>query len=107
MPLPLIDRLRQGLVRIEQDPPGGADADDLPALKRSLQRTIARLTPGSSAPPTPFRFQLTGGKALLFQGTEALPLDSGRITKLLNAISVELQAGESIDLDGELAASGI
>ena len=107
MPSPLIDRLRQGLVRIEQAPPGGADAEDIPALKRSLQRTIARLTPGNSPAPTTFRFQLTGGKALLFQGTEALPLDPGRVTKLLNAVGVELQAGESIDLDGALAASVI
>jgi hypothetical protein len=101
----LIDRLHKGLVRIEQEAPGGPDDDALPAVRRSLERSISRLTPGNTPPPSVFRFQLTGGRALLFQGNEALPLDAGRVAKILNSIGVELQAGESIDLDGELAAS--
>jgi len=101
----LIDRLKQGVVQIGQEAPGGPDADAMPALRRSLERSIARLTPGNTPAPGAFRFQLTGGKALLFQGNEALPLDAGRVAKLLHSVGVELQAGESIDLDGELAAS--
>ncbi|HLY73042.1 MAG TPA: hypothetical protein VKU80_02895, partial [Planctomycetota bacterium] len=101
----LIDRLKKGVVQIDQEAPGGPDADAMPALRRSMERSIARLTPGNTPAPGTFRFQLTGGKALLFQGNEALPLDAGRIAKLLHSVGVELQAGESIDLDGELAAS--
>jgi hypothetical protein len=101
----LIDRLKQGVVQIDQEAAGGPDADAMPALRRSLERSIARLTPGNTPAPGAFRFQLTGGKALLFQGNEALPLDAGRVAKLLHSVGVELQAGESIDLDGELAAS--
>jgi hypothetical protein len=105
--LSLIDRLRKGVVHIDREASGGPDADAMPALRRSLERSIARLTPGNTPSPAAFRFQLTGGKALLFQGNEALPLDAGRVAKLLNSVVVDLQAGESIDLDGDLASAVI
>ncbi|HEV3028831.1 MAG TPA: hypothetical protein VG457_14730 [Planctomycetota bacterium] len=104
-PAPLANRLKNGILSIEQLTAGGPDEDAIPSLHRSLQTTLARMAPGNTLGSAVFRFQLTGGRALLFQGNEALPLDAGRVAKLLNSIGVELQAGESIDLDGELAAS--
>jgi hypothetical protein len=104
-PAPLADRLRKGMLCIEKLTAGGPDEDAMPALHRSLESTLARSAPGNTLGSAAFRFQLTGGKALLFQGNDALPLDAGRVAKLLNSIGVELQAGESIDLDGELAAA--
>jgi len=101
---PLSDRLKKGLVRIDAEAPGGMDAEALGGLRRSLARTIARLEPGSSAPVAVFRFQLTGGKSLLFQGNEALPLEPSRLGRLLNSVEVQLQSGENLELDGALAA---
>jgi hypothetical protein len=100
---PLPDRLKNGLLNLEKSS-GGTDAEAMAPLRRSLERTIARLASGAAAPPGGFRFQLTGGKALLFQGGDALPLEPARIHQLLNNIKVDLQPGESVDLDGGLAA---
>lgn len=97
-------RLQKGLVRIAREAPGGCDDEALPPLRRSLERTLARLEPGSGIGTSTFRFQLTGGKPLLFQGNEALPLEPTRLSQLLNSMEVVVQSGESLDLDGGLAA---
>lgn len=101
--LPLADRLRRGIARINEGA-GVSDQAALLPLRRSLESTLARLAPGNTMMSTPFRFQLTGSKPLLFQGTEALPLEPGKILLMLNGVGVELQSGESLYLDGELAA---
>ncbi|MCI0659096.1 MAG: hypothetical protein L0170_18740, partial [Acidobacteria bacterium] len=103
-PAPFIDRLRKGILRIDTDPPQGGDEEAVAPLRRSLERTIARLTSGNKIPAALFRYQFTGGKALLFQGIEALPLEPARLVPLLNAIQIELQPGEFLELDGILAA---
>jgi hypothetical protein len=103
-PAPLVQRLKDGVLRLDQNPPIGGDENALPPLRRSLERTIVRQNPGTTAIASPFRFQLTGGKPLLFLGNEALPLEPARLAQLLNTIGVQLQSGESLELDGELAA---
>lgn len=100
----LADRLKKGLARMDQPAPGGCDAEALAPLRRSLERTLARLERGDAADTAPFRFQLTGGKPLLFHKTEALPLEPARLTQLLNSMDVVLESGESLELDGGLAA---
>lgn len=102
-PVPFADRLRKGLARIDQQPPAGADAEAVAPFRRSLELTLARIA-APSTPAATFRFQLTGGKPLLFQGIEALPVEPARLVGLLNAIDVALQPGETLDLDGKLAA---
>jgi hypothetical protein len=97
-------RLRKGLVRIDGEAAGSLDAEALAALRRSLERTLARLEPGHDVTNATFRFQLTGGRPLLFQGEEALPLEPDRLSRLLNSMEVELCSGESLELDGELTA---
>jgi len=103
-PLTFVERMKKGLLSIEQQVPGGCDEEALEPLYLSLERTIARLAPGNSLTPAAFRFQVTGGKALLFQGNEALPLEPTRLLQLLNAIQLNLQPGEILELDGALAA---
>jgi hypothetical protein len=97
-------RLKKGLVRIDAQAPGGQDAEELAVLRRSLERTLAQVEPGSTRGPAPFRFQLNGGRPMLFQGTEALPLEPDRLARLLNSVEVELRHGEWLELDGALAA---
>lgn len=97
-------RLRKGLVRIDAEPPGGWDAEALAGLRRSLDRTIAHLEQEGGAGAEAFRFQLTGGRPLLFHGSEALPLEPDRLCRLLNSMEIELLSAESLELDGELAA---
>ncbi len=106
MPLPetLTVRLSKGLVRIDAQPPGGSEAEALGPLRRSLVRTIARLDPGNAAVACVFHFRLTGGRPLLFQGTNALPLEPDRLSQLLLSMGVELDFGEDLDLDGGVAA---
>lgn len=100
----LADRLRGGLLRIQQGGAAGADTEAILPLKRSLERSLLRLNLNNSPAPSPFRFQLTGGKPLLFLGTEALPLEPAALVRLLNNLGVNLAPGESLDLDGELAS---
>jgi hypothetical protein len=97
-------RLKKGLVRIDAEIPGGRDAEALAVLRHSLERALAQLEPGNTRAHSPFRFQLTGGRPLLFQGAEALPLEPDRLARLLNLAEVELLSGEWLELDGELAA---
>lgn len=101
---PYADRLKRGLSRIDTFPKQGGDAEAIEPLRRSLQRTIARISAGADPLSSNFRFQLTSGKPLLFQGKEALPLEPARLVPILNALQVELQPGEFLDLDGALAA---
>lgn len=101
---PFAERLKQGILRIDQQPAGGTDAEAMGPFKRSLERTLARLNSPQSSAIAKFRFQLTGGKPLLFQGTEALPVEPARLPQLLNSVGVTLQPGETLDLDGGLAA---
>src|SRR5438477_3555672 len=103
-PAPFADRLKKGMVRIENLAPGVRDEEAMEPLHRSLERTLARLAPGNSLAPSAFRFQVTGGKALLFQRSEALPLEPVRIIQILNSVEVELQPGEVLELDGGLVA---
>ena len=98
-PATYASRLRKGLVRVDA---GGQDEQIRGELRRSLGRTLARLEAGGGE--AAFRFQLTGGKSLLFHGKEALPLEASRLARLLSEIDVELQTGEFLDLDGGLAA---
>jgi hypothetical protein len=97
-------RLRKGLVRIDREAPGGCEAEAMAALRSSLEHTLARLEPGNSAGNALFRFQSTGGRPLLFHGNVALPLEPNRLSHLLRSMEVELRSGESLDLDGGLAA---
>jgi hypothetical protein len=101
---PLLDRLVDALFRMEEGGAGGTDAEAMVPLRRSLERTTARLEAGGDAAGALFRLQVTGGKALIFQGTEALPLEPSRLIQLLNSIGLELKPGEGLDLDGALAA---
>jgi hypothetical protein len=101
---PLLDRLVDALFRMEEGKSAATDEEATVPLRRSLERSVARLEGGADAPAAVFRLQVTGGKSLIFQGTEALPLEPSRLIQLLNAIPLELKAGESIDLDGSLAA---
>lgn len=95
-------RLKKGLVRIDAQPPGGQEAEALAALRRSIERTLTRLTGGGMSTSL-FRFQLSGGRGLLFQGTLALPLEPSRLARLLSQMDLDLQFGEVLDLDGVLA----
>lgn len=96
------DRVRHGLARIDAETGGVWEVDALKALRRSFEITLSRLESGVER--ARFRFQNTGGKPILFQGTDALPLEPERLFSLLNAMEVTLQAGEAIDLDGSMAA---
>lgn len=96
-------RMKRGLVRIDAEKAGTCDAEALAPLRRSLERTLTRREPGSTAVASVFRFQMSGSKALLFQGTQAVPLEPDRLYRLLHSMDVILQSGESIDLDGGLA----
>lgn len=97
-------RLQKGLVRIDAEAPGGGEADALAGLRRTLVQSLARLEPGNADGKPAFRFQLTGGRPLLFQGDEALPMEPYALCRLLNLMEVELQSNESLDLDRALAA---
>jgi hypothetical protein len=101
-PTPFADRLRKGILRVDQQPPGGTDAEAFVPFRRSLERTLVRVTAQNPRTAT-FRFQLTGGKPLLLQGNEALPLEPSRLAQLLNTIGLVLQPGETLDLDGAMA----
>lgn len=103
-PTTFAGRLRKGLVRIDAEDPGSMDSEALTALRRSLEHTLSRQEPGHGVANPAFRFQLTGGRPLLFQGEEALPLEPNRLFRLLNSMEIELSSGESLDLDGELTA---
>jgi hypothetical protein len=103
-PTPLAERLKKGIERIDSAPPQGPDSEAIPPLRKSLLRTAARLAAGPNAPAATFRYQMTGGKNLLFQGPEALPVEPARLHQLLNAVGVELETGESIDVDGGLVS---
>lgn len=106
MPLPetLSLRLNKGLNRIDAQTPGGSEAEALGPLRRSLVRTIARLESGSADTKCVFHFRLTGGRPLLFQGSNALPLEPDRLSQLLLSMEVRLDFGEDLDLDGGVAA---
>jgi hypothetical protein len=97
-------RLKKGLVRIDAEAPGAWDSEAMTALRRCLERTLADLEQGTCVGAALFRFQLTGGKPLLFQGNEVLPLEPDRLSRILNSMEVELNSGESLNLDGRLAA---
>src|SRR5262245_2551443 len=97
-----IDRLRRGLTKLDAGPIAMVEPEVQAALRRSLEISIAGLESGQSF--SRFRFRNAGGKALLFQNTEALPLDHGSDCGHLNPIWVKLQSGESLDLDGSMAA---
>ena len=99
----LDDRLKNGMVRIDAEKPGSCDAEALPPLRRSLERTLARREPGSTTAASAFRFQLSGSKALLFQGNQVVPLEPDRLYRLLHSMEVILQSGESLELDGGIA----
>jgi hypothetical protein len=95
-------RLREGLVRIDAQPSGGQGAETLPALRRSVEHTLRRLA--GTAPEAPaFRFQVNGGRGILFHGALALPLEPARLGRLLGTVEISLESGESLDVDGELA----
>jgi len=98
------ERLKKGIHKIEESSSVGSDEEAIEPLHRSLERTLARLTPGNTLPAAAFRFQVTGGKPLLFQGIEALPFEPTRLLQLLNSLGVTLQPGEAIELEGALAA---
>jgi hypothetical protein len=97
-----LDRLRNGLARIDAEAEGVWDADALKTLRRSVELTLSRLETGVES--ARFRFQNTGGKPLLFQGNEALPMEPERLFSLLNAMEIALLPGEALDLDGGMAA---
>jgi hypothetical protein len=101
-PTPFAGRLRKGLVRIDAEGTEGQDAQARGELRRSLERTLARLEAGGAS--ALFRLQLTGGTSLLYHGKDALPLEASRLCRLLSLMDVELQSGEALDLDGGLAA---
>src|SRR5262245_45384103 len=98
----LIDRLRNGLVKIDSAAGGLYEADALVPLRRSVEMTLARLEAGGES--NGFKFQNTGGKPLLVQGIEALPVEPERLFSLLNAMEIFLKPGEALDLDGGMAA---
>lgn len=97
-------RLRKGLARIQTEAGGVWEGEVLELLRVSLLLTLANVESKTGARPARFRFQFTGGKALLFQGNEALPMEPEKLFRLLNAVDVELKPGETVDLDGRLAA---
>jgi hypothetical protein len=99
-----LDRLLTGIARLEEQPPTGTEAEAVGPLLHSLKRTAARVKAGIEPGSSMFRYQVTGGKALMYQGTEALPIEPTRLVQLLNAIKLELQAGEVLDIQGTLAA---
>lgn len=101
---PLTDRLRAGLARIIEEPAANWDEDTLSRLRRTVERTLIRLESDPPPPPSVFRFQITGGKPLLYQGNEALPLEADRLYRLLNNVDIRLQSDEPLDLDGGLAS---
>jgi hypothetical protein len=95
-------RLEQALGRIDAEPPGGQEADALSSLRRSVELTLRRLAGGEPS-TAPFRFQISGGRGILFQGSLALPLEPARLSRLLGSMDLALQSSESIDVDGALA----
>ncbi|MBI3857723.1 MAG: hypothetical protein HY293_18735, partial [Planctomycetes bacterium] len=97
-----VDRLRNGLARIDAEAEGVWDSEALKTLRRSVELTLSRLETGVES--ARFRFQNTGGKPLLFLGNEALPMEPERLFSLLNAMEIALQPGEGLDLDGGMAA---
>lgn len=99
-----LDRLANGIARLENTPAGGPDGEAVEPLRKSLLRTAARVRAGVAPGASIFRYQVTNGKPLLFQGTEALPLEPTPLLHLLNTIRLDLQPGEVLDLDGTLAA---
>src|SRR5579862_8172307 len=101
---PFADRLARGLQNLISNPPDTGDVAALVPLRRSLERTLTRIRAGGSPDTAVFRFQLTGGKSVLFMAKEALPTEPARLVPLINAIQLNLQPGEGIDLDGSLAA---
>ncbi len=99
---PLVDRLKKGLARVDAEPAtSSVEPEALSSLRRSIARTLARLEGGAAV--STFSYKLSGATPLLFQGTEALPLTPDRLSRLLNAMDVDLKSGEPLDLDGELA----
>ena len=40
---PFAERLKQGILRIDQQPANGTDAEAMPPFRRSLERTLARI----------------------------------------------------------------
>src|SRR6187399_1314152 len=98
----LAERLRNSLVKIDSESGGMYEGDALKNLRRSVEMTLVRLEGGAEL--TQFKFQNTGGKPLLVQGIEALPVEPERLFSLLNAMDIFLQPGESLDLDGGMAA---
>ena len=106
-PAPFPDRLKKGLLGVDAQPPADWEAGVLAEFRRSLERTLARLEPGAPSAEATFRFQLTGGRPLLLQGNEALPMEPSLLCRLLNTLEVELQSGEFLDVDGGLVAKMI
>ena len=102
--VPFADRLRKGIARVDAQAADGTDAEALKGLRRSLERTLAALEPGNSGPRTVFRFRRSGGKPLLFQGSDALPIEPSQLSRLLNSTEIVLLPDEFLDVDGALAA---
>jgi hypothetical protein len=98
------ERLRKGLARISAEAGGPWEGEALELLRNSCLRTLVRLESKLPQAPARFRFQFTGGKAILFQANEALPMEPEKLFRLLNAMEIRLQPGETLDLDGGLAA---
>jgi len=96
------ERLRNGLSNIDRESGGMWEPEALKTLRRSVEITLARVEEGLES--TTFKFQSTGGKPLLFQGNEALPLEPAQLFGMLNAVDIILQPGETLDLDGGMAA---
>jgi len=102
--IPYAERLKQALQRVDSLGPGAIDKEAIDPLKRTLERGLARLDPGCTLPPSTFRYQVTGGKAILCQGTDVLPLEPTRLVLLLNALELKLETGEMLEVDGGLTA---
>ena len=100
----LSDRLKKGLDRIDAGAAGGVDAEVLSALRRSVVRSMDGVAAGTDPRAAKFRVQLSGATPLVFQGSQALPLEISPLSRLLRSMDLELRSGECLEMDGGLAA---